>query len=152
MRDTAYLTADVVLLAGEDTDLRVLLIERGKEPFTGRLAMPGGHVDADEYAMDAAARELAEETGITLTARDLTQIGAYSAPGRDPRGRYVSVGFVARIPTPIAPTAGDDAATAAWYPVAQVSEQPDRWAFDHRVILADALAHLHRQRTGATVS
>ncbi|AYF78333.1 NUDIX hydrolase [Nocardia yunnanensis] len=148
MRQPAYLTADVVLLAGTDTDLHVLLIERGKQPFTGRLALPGGHVEADEFAVDAAVRELGEETGIPLAAGDLTEIGTYSAPGRDPRGRYVSIGFCARIPAPIAPTAGDDAATAAWYPVAQVYEQHDRWAFDHRVILADALAHLYRQRTG----
>ncbi|WP_280466555.1 NUDIX hydrolase [Nocardia cyriacigeorgica] len=148
MRETAHLTADVVLLAGPDTDRHVLLITRGKDPFTGRLALPGGHVDADEFAVDAAARELAEETGIALGANDLTEIGTYSAPGRDPRGRYVSLGFVAHVPAPITPTAGDDAATAAWYPVAQVYEQPDRWAFDHRVILADALAHLYRQRSG----
>lgn len=150
MREPAYLTADVVLLAGPDTDLQVLLIERGKHPFTGRLALPGGHVEAHEFAITAAARELAEETGIT--AGGLTQIGVYSAPGRDPRGRYVSIGFCARIPTPVATAAGDDAATAAWYPVAAVYEQPDRWAFDHRVILADALAHLHHQRTSGVTT
>ncbi|MFC9602474.1 NUDIX domain-containing protein [Streptomyces niveus] len=83
---------------------------------------------------DAAARELGEETGIIVPAADLTQMRSYGAPGRDPRGRYVTVVFTATLPEIMTPTAGDDAATARWWPLADL---PPQLAFDHAKILAD---------------
>ncbi|MFF7139411.1 MULTISPECIES: NUDIX domain-containing protein [Streptomyces] len=130
--ETIRYTADVVLLAAG----HVLLIERGWDPFKGRWALPGGHVDERETSLAAAVRELEEETGITVPAADLRQVGAFDAPGRDPRGRYVSVAYTATLPTPLRPTAGDDATAARWWPL---NALPDL-AFDHADILARATA------------
>ncbi|MFE9360326.1 NUDIX domain-containing protein [Streptomyces olivaceoviridis] len=130
--ETIRYTADVVLFAAG----HVLLIERGWDPFEGCWALPGGHVDMGETSLAAAARELEEETGITVPADDLRQVGAFDAPGRDPRGRYVSVAYTSTLPTPITPTAGDDATAARWWPLTAL---PDL-AFDHADILARATA------------
>lgn len=129
-------TADVVLLTGNRGAGRlpfdVLLIERGWAPFKGQWALPGGHVDPGETSRDAAARELAEETGIQVDASVLRQLGVYDAPGRDPRGRYVTVAYVAIVDW-LVPAAGDDAAAARWWPLNDLPEL----AFDHADILAD---------------
>ncbi|MFD8621450.1 NUDIX domain-containing protein [Streptomyces sp. NPDC059513] len=124
-------TADVVLFA----DRHVLLIERGWNPFKSRWALPGGHVDKGESSLDASARELEEETGITVPIADLRQVGAFDAVGRDPRGRYVSVAYTAILPALVEPTAGDDATAARWWPLADL---PDL-AFDHAEIVAEAV-------------
>lgn len=130
--ETIRYTADVVLLAAG----HVLLIERGWAPYKGCWALPGGHVDIGETSLAAAARELEEEAGIAVPVADLRQVGAYDAPGRDPRGRYVSVAYTATLPSPVLPMAGDDATAARWWPLDAL---PDL-AFDHAEILADAAA------------
>lgn len=127
--ETIRYTADVVLLSQE----QVLLITRDWPPYKGDQALPGGHVDKGETSRGAAVRELAEETGIVLHADALRQVGVYDAPGRDPRGRYVTVVYTATLTTPLAPTAGDDAADARWWPL----DQLPNLAFDHRAIVAD---------------
>ncbi|WP_043478242.1 NUDIX hydrolase [Kitasatospora sp. MBT66] len=126
-------TADVVALT---PDGRVLLIERDWPPFEGAWALPGGHVDPGETSRAAAARELEEETGVRVAPADLIQIGAWDAPGRDPRGRYVTVAYLADVPDDTPITAGDDARTARWWPW---NGLPARLAFDHAAILATAL-------------
>jgi 8-oxo-dGTP diphosphatase len=129
--------ADVILLRQtRNAALEVLLIERRNEPFRGLWALPGGFVDIDEDLPDAARRELGEETGVRLPddAR-LVQFGTYGKPGRDPRGRTISVVYLAGVsPEGSAPVAGDDAARAAWFPLSGLPEL----AFDHADILADA--------------
>jgi 8-oxo-dGTP diphosphatase len=138
--ETIRYTADVVLLhAGTDGGLRVLLIQRRSDPYAGVWALPGGHVDRGETARQAAARELAEETGIQVSADELAELGVYDEPDRDPRGRYVSVAFAAVVDEAIEPDAGDDAARAEWKPVAL---DPAELAFDHHAILANAVAAL----------
>lgn len=128
--ETIHYTADVVLLAAG----HVLLIERGWDPFKGQWALPGGHVDSGETSLAASVRELEEETGITVPATDLRQVGAYDAPARDPRGRYVTVAYTATLPSLLPPKAGDDATAARWWPLDAL---PDL-AFDHAEILADS--------------
>lgn len=140
--ETASLTADVVLLC----EGNVLLIQRGNPPFQGRWALPGGFVDPGEGTAHAAARELGEET--SLTAEQLVYVGAYGAPGRDPRGRVVSFAYAARLPDQLAPTAGDDARRAEWVWVADVLGNPGRLAFDHAQILGDALGIVPQAMTG----
>lgn len=130
--ETIRYTADIVLLAAG----HVLLIERDWAPYEGCWALPGGHVDAGETSMAAAARELAEETGITVPTADLRQVAAYDTPDRDPRGRYVSVAYTTTLPSPIPPKAGDDATAARWWPL---NALPGRLAFDHDKILTDAV-------------
>ena len=140
------LTADVVALSlhpGEG--LSVLLVRRGSPPFQGRWALPGGFVDPGEELDAAAARELEEETGVSRRKVRLDQLGAFGAPGRDPRGRVVSVAFLAGLPAATPARSGDDATEAAWVPVDD-ARRPRRLAFDHRAILDAAM-----ERAGALV-
>ncbi|MFI6588354.1 NUDIX domain-containing protein [Embleya sp. NPDC050493] len=129
MTETIRYTADVVATT---PDGHVLLIERGWDPHAGCWALPGGHVDPGETGRAAAARELAEETGVAVAPADLVQIGVWDAPGRDPRGRYVTVAYRAIVPTGTPAVAGDDARTARWWPL---SGLPESLAFDHADIL-----------------
>ena len=127
-------TTDIVLLAGREAGLSVLLVRRKGEPFAGQWALPGGFLDEGETLQACAARELKEETGVV--APDLTLVGAYGDPGRDPRGWTVSIAFRARVDAEdVTPVAGDDAAEAGWFAV----DALPGLAFDHGRIVADAL-------------
>lgn len=137
--ETARLTADVVLFGGGDGASHVLLIKRGWDPFEDHWALPGGHVDQGEEVSAAAVRELAEETGITEAQISVPAlVDVYSAPDRDPRGRYVTFAFVATTDGRPAPTAGDDAAEARWWPVREALAGGFKLAFDHGQIIRDA--------------
>lgn len=127
--ETIRYTADVVATT---PDGRVLLIERGWPPHEGAWALPGGHVDPGETSRAAAARELAEETGVRVDPDHLRQIGVWDRPDRDPRGRYVTVAYLAVVPASTPTAAGDDARSARWWPVAGLPPL----AFDHADILA----------------
>ena len=119
-------TVDIVIFC----DDRVLLIERLNEP--PGWALPGGFVDYGESAESAAARELSEETGLRCTSLDL--LGVYSAPGRDPRFHTLTVVYLAEAEGNL--TAGDDAGAAQWF---RLNQLPDKIAFDHRLIILDAM-------------
>ena len=111
---------------------RVLLVRRGRPPFQGQWALPGGFVELRETVEQAVVRELREETG--LRARPERLVGVYSGPDRDPRKPTTSVVFrmSGRGGTP---HGGDDAREARWVPVSEVGSL----AFDHNRILRDAL-------------
>ncbi|WSU13293.1 NUDIX hydrolase [Streptomyces sp. NBC_01116] len=128
--ETIRYTADVVCIRGAD----VLVIERGWDPHKGMNALPGGHVDPGESSRAAAARELLEETGVQVDASDLMLVGVWDAPGRDPRGRYVTAVYVVTVPEGTAAHAGDDAAVVRWVPL----DAPGAIAFDHGQIVATA--------------
>lgn len=137
-------TVDLVALTIRDDRLSVLLVRRGREPFRGRWALPGGFVQRgpgkrDESLDEAAAREFEEETGLPLEAAYLTQLGAYGDPGRDPRGNIVTVAYLAVAPSGREPRAGGDAAAARWQPVGLVLSGKLKLAFDHGRIVADAV-------------
>jgi 8-oxo-dGTP diphosphatase len=130
-------TVDVVAFRQGREGGEVLLIRRGQDPFKDAWALPGGHLEENEDLAVGAARELGEETGIKV--RDdlqLVQIGTYGAPGRDPRGHYITVAYRFMVPSYYAaePRAGDDAAEAKWFRLGQLPEL----AFDHAKIIADA--------------
>jgi 8-oxo-dGTP diphosphatase len=132
------LAVDLVVLTIRDGELCTLLIRRGIPPFKGRWALPGGFVLPDEDLAAAAVRELREETGVAPFASStghLEQLQTYGAPRRDPRGRVVSVAYLALLPDLPAPTAGSDAAMAHWRPVGSAT----RLAFDHDTILRDGV-------------
>ena len=84
-------TVDALVFGFDGTDLRLLLIERGKEPYAGKWAFPGGFMEMDETAEEGVLRELQEETGLQVV--NMRQIGAFSAVHRDPRERVVSIAF-----------------------------------------------------------
>lgn len=124
-------TTDCVVFGIDGQNLKVLLIERGQEPYKGHWAFPGGFLNMDETAEQCAVRELKEETGLDL--HDLKQIGAFSAVDRDPRGRVITIAFYA-LTRPSAVQGGDDAAEARWF---ALNELPPL-AFDHDSILREA--------------
>ena len=129
-------TADCIVMTRE-TDPKVLLIERGHEPFIGCWAFPGGFMNMDETTEQCAIRELEEETGLKIT--DIQQLGAYSKVDRDPRGRTITVAYLAFVDKPLPVKGQDDAAKAQWF---SVKELP-KLAFDHENIMMDALKRLH---------
>jgi len=130
-------TVDLVVLTIRDGELCALLVRRGTAPYRGRWALPGGFVQPDEDLGDAAVRELVEETGVEAAAGHLEQLASYGAPRRDPRGRVVTVAYLALLPDLPAPTPGTDAAAAAWRPIGEL--RPASLAFDHDRILADGV-------------
>lgn len=121
-------TVDAILVSSDKT---VLLIERGREPYKGKWALPGGFIDMDESLETACLRELQEETGIVID--EVKQFKAYGAVGRDPRHRTISVVFYAFIGEEQSALAGDDAAKARWF---SLNELPEL-AFDHGQILEE---------------
>ena len=125
-------TADCVVITKEK-EPKVLLIQRGNDPFKGCWAFPGGFMNMDETAEQCAVRELEEETGLKVS--NIQQIGAYSKVDRDPRGRTVTVAYLAIIDSIKNVKGLDDAAKAQWF---SLSELP-KLAFDHEDIMADAL-------------
>jgi len=130
------LAIDLAILTVRENELQVLVIERGIEPYRGQSALPGGFVLDGEDLHEAAERELAEETGLDGTALHLEQLATYGAPDRDPRGRVVSVAYLAIAPNLPIPAAGSDASGARWAPVKEVL---GALAFDHTKILGEAV-------------
>lgn len=136
-------TVDAVVFARErreDRAWRVLLVRRGKPPFEGKWALPGGFVEMDETLVASAARELAEETGLRGVA--LEQLHAFGDPGRDPRGRTVSVVHWGVVEGSLPEVEGDDDADeAVWHAVEALPEL----AFDHAEVLAMAIERLNER-------
>lgn len=125
---TPALVVDAVILERG----RVLLVQRGRPPFLGKWALPGGFVELGETTEAAIRREVREETGVLASVRAL--VGVYSAPRRDPRAHLVSVAYrLTRRGGSV--HGGDDAQRAAWFPV----EKLPPLAGDHARILGDAL-------------
>jgi 8-oxo-dGTP diphosphatase len=131
-------TVDVVVLIIDEGELRALMVRRGGPPYQGRWALPGGFVEVDEDLETAARRELLEETGVSADDVRIEQLATYGAPKRDPRGRTISVAWLAILPSSFDPRAGSDASRAAWKPVDALLGRT-RLAFDHKRILSDAV-------------
>lgn len=142
------LTVDCVIF-GLDLDtesLKVMLIERDVEPFMGVWAIPGGFVRSDETLLDAATRELEEETGIKNVF--LEQLFTFADPGRDPRGWVVSVAYYALVsPEKHDIRATMDARDARWFSI----DSLPKLAFDHSQILQTALQRIRGKLTYAPI-
>ena len=134
------LTVDIVVFTVAEQKLKVLLIQRGIQPFKGQYALPGGFVLANETLDSAAFRELSEETGTEDVY--LEQLYTFGDPKRDPRGRVVTVAYYALVPAAKSPLmAGTDAASAEWFPV----EALPALAFDHGRIIEYAVNRLRNK-------
>lgn len=131
-------TTDCVIFGFDGGKLKVLLVERGLEPYKGRWAFPGGFVKMDESCEEGALRELEEETALKGTY--VQQFHTYSNPNRDPRERVITVAFFALVRIQEV-EAGDDANKAQWFAIDEVPQL----AFDHDVILRDALKRLRER-------
>jgi 8-oxo-dGTP diphosphatase len=148
-------TADCIVITKE-AEPKILLIERGGEPYKGCLAFPGGFMNMDETTEQCAIRELEEETGLKVS--EVHQIGAYSKVDRDPRGRTVTVAYLAIVDEPMAVIGQDDAAMAQWFSLSAFLDKPSgrssfagllptgrkkaerpELAFDHADIIQDAI-------------
>ena len=128
-------TTDCVIFGYDGKELKVLLIERGIEPFKGCWAFPGGFLNMDEDALAGAKSELKEETG--LEDAFIEQFHTFSEPGRDPRGRVITIAHYALVKIQEV-EGGDDAAQARWFPIGEVPPL----AFDHDRILRMAMSYL----------
>lgn len=126
---------DCVIFGYDGNDIKVLLIQRGNYPYKTSWAFPGGFMNINETAEQAALRELKEETGLKDVI--VRQLYTYTDIDRDPRERVISIAHyaLARISEV---KAGDDAKEAKWF---SLSEIPNL-AFDHDVILNKALTTL----------
>ncbi len=127
-------TVDVLLFAGA-SETEILLIQRKNPPYSNAWALPGGFLDMDEDLEAAAKRELREETGIAVPS--VKQFKTYGKPGRDPRGRTLTVAFTAQLDSPCAAHAMDDAKAVHWFPVNNLPPL----AFDHEEIIREALGY-----------
>ncbi len=131
------LTVDCVVFGFDDAELKILLIQRGLDPFKEKWALPGGFVHIDETVDEAARRELIEETGLRNVF--LEQLYTFGALDRDPRERIVSVAYFALVNLAANPAVGaSDADAAAWFPLAKLPAL----AFDHHQIVAKAADRL----------
>jgi 8-oxo-dGTP diphosphatase len=133
--DKLLVTVDIVLFTIKDRQLHLLLIKRLAQPYAGSYAIPGGFVQEDESLDTAAARELKEETSVEKVY--LEQLYTFGEPGRDPRGRVVTVAYYALVPETQALQAGSDAGDAAWFPINNLPPL----AFDH----ADIVKYAHER-------
>ena len=140
-------TTDIVVFTLRHERLSVLLIRRAHEPFAGAWALPGGFVEPGETLEQGALRELQEETGLTQVY--LEQLYTFGEPERDPRGRVISVAYLALAPwEALQPVAASDAAALDWFDVAQLPPL----AFDHRDILSLAHARLRAKMSYSTLA
>lgn len=136
-------TVDALVIWPDQKDVQVLLIQRKRNPFSQKWALPGGFIEEDETLLASVTRELAEETG--LTDLQFTQFGAYGDPGRDPRGRTLTIAYYAVVHAVVPPAVVglDDAQDARWFSIEALPEL----AFDHQEILQAGLDAYRKQQT-----
>lgn len=127
---------DMIILRKDGNKTKLLLIKRGNDPFKNNWALPGGFIEIEEDLIASAYRELKEETHITKV--QLQQLKTYGQPGRDPRGRTISVVFGGFLEEGQIAKAGDDAKETEWFPIKEMPEL----AFDHDVIVKESLEKL----------
>lgn len=125
------ITVDCIVFCRTDNEFKVLLVQRKNEPFRDQWALPGGFVEEDEDLETAAKRELREETGVEISSME--QVHTFGKPGRDPRGRTISVAYLSRIYCEEDLRPSDDAKDAKWVSVEKLPEM--ELAFDHDEII-----------------
>ena len=125
-------TADCVIFGFDGINIKVLLIQRGIDPYKGKWAFPGGFMNMDETAEQCARRELEEETGL----KDVTveQFYTFTDVKRDPRERVITVAHYALVSLSEV-KGGDDAEEAQWFSLDEIPSL----AFDHELIFRKAL-------------
>lgn len=123
-------TTDCVIFGFDNAELKVLLIERGIEPYQGKWALPGGFLDMEETADDCALRILKKETGLEHIFME--QLYTFSSIDRDPRYRVISIGYYALVKmTDFSPKIGTDTSAVKWFTLPEIPEL----AFDHQQIV-----------------
>ena len=133
--DRPRLAVDALILINGE----IVVVRRGRQPYKGRYALPGGFVEFGETTDQAVRREVMEETNLEIKTASL--FGVYSAPDRDPRGHTVSVVYEVRRSSGKMKS-GSDAASVRMFPLSRVP----KLAFDHWEILADFRKSLNARR------
>lgn len=134
--DTGMSCVDLVVLVDTGTNYKVLSIKRGRPPFVGMWANPGGNIDEGEQPLDAAVRELEEETGLMIPGKYFTYVSAFDKEFRDPRNKNcVSHAFVIVLDETPVVIAGDDATECTWNDVSYDGNVTVDMAFDHTEII-----------------
>lgn len=139
LRECLAVAVDIILITSDNGYIKILLIRRKNEPYKGKWALPGGFVKEKEELTDAAERELKEETGVSGIR--LEQLHAFGSVERDPRGRVVSIAYIALQPKETIVRADSDAIDADWFPIYDLPEL----AFDHDEIVRHALSLLRNK-------
>lgn len=143
---TPALTVDSAVVRNHGKDQQVLLIKRKNHPFAGCLAFPGGFVDYGEDPKNACKRELEEET--TLKGENPILINVYGNPSRDPRKHIISLFYyIEEKDDEKEPKGKDDAVEATFYPIHELTENKDKFAFDHFALLQDLISFLEKNTT-----
>ena len=138
-------TADCVVFGFDGRNLKILLIERGYDPYKGCWAFPGGFMNIDETAEQCAKRELKEETGLDIA--NIEQLYTFTDVNRDPRERVITVAYYGFVK--LAEVKGsDDAARAQWFALNDIP----RLAFDHDKILSMAIQTLRNKAIAKQIS
>ena len=132
-------SVDLVVLTVVKGTLCALLFTRDSQPYQGRPALPGNFVAHDEDLASAAWRRLNAETGLSSTQVHLEQLASYGSIDRDPRGRVVTIGYLALLPSASIPRQKPSGAVARWNPVEPLLEEATALAFDHHKILTDGV-------------
>jgi 8-oxo-dGTP diphosphatase len=141
--ETGMSCVDLVVLVDTGTNYKVLSIKRGRPPFVGMWANPGGNIDEGEKPIDAAVRELEEETGIQIDPNQLKYVGAFDKPWRDPRNKNcVSHAFAVVLDEKPEAIAGDDATECTWNYVSANGDLDVDMAFDHAEIIKQAILNI----------
>lgn len=143
------LTADVLVFHKKDDSIKnppsILLIKRNEEPYKDCWALPGGYVEQGETVMQAAIRELKEETGIVAKEKELVPGRIYDDPTRDPRGWTISGSFYALIvgnnPYPYPVTLSDESSEYKWATLKELKEMS--LAFDHKQMIEESLVTVY---------
>lgn len=130
-RMSVNVTSDIVVY--DETFGRILVVKRKNSPYQGQWALPGGYVDENETFLEAAIRELREETGLIVSEYDMRFVGIYDDPFRDPRGRAIGAAYFTYYDGKQTPVAADDALEIDWASTVRTL------AFDHNDIVMDAL-------------
>jgi 8-oxo-dGTP diphosphatase len=138
--DTGMSCVDLVVLVDTGTNYKVLSIKRGRSPFVGMWANPGGNIDEGEKPLDAAVRELEEETELVIDPGHFYYVGAFDKPYRDPRNKNcVSHAFVVVLDEIPVVQAGDDATECTWNDVSYDGDLTVDMAFDHSEIIKKSI-------------
>ena len=134
--DTGMSCVDLVVLVDTGSNYKVLSIKRGRPPFVGMWANPGGNIDEGENPLDAAVRELEEETNLVIDPGHFYYVGAFDKPYRDPRNKNcVSHAFAIVLDEMPVVKAGDDATECTWNDVSYDGDVAVDMAFDHAEII-----------------
>ena len=138
--DTGMSCVDLVVLVDTGSNYKVLSIKRGRPPFVGMWANPGGNIDEGERPLDAAVRELKEETNLVIDPGHFYYVGAFDKPYRDPRNKNcVSHAFAVILDEMPVVKAGDDATECTWNDVSYDGDVTVDMAFDHSEIIKKSI-------------